>query len=142
MKNSKEKRTIGRRELIGFPELGLSNIVAKIDTGAYSSALYCHEVREENGILIFRLLHPSFPGYDPGEHHFSEYGQKKIKNSSGEVEIRYTIKTTIKIGRRRIKSVFSLTDRSDMRYPVLIGRRILRNRYIVDVSQINTLLST
>lgn len=141
MRTSKEKRTIGRREHVDFPELGLINITAKIDTGAYSSALYCHEIKEENGTLIFRLLHPSFSNYDPREHRFSEYGQKKIKNSFGEIEIRYTIKTIVKIGGRRIKSVLSLTDRRDMRYPVLIGRKLLKNRFIIDVSLINTLSS-
>lgn len=139
MEGTREKRVIGRREHIDFPELGLSNIIAKIDTGAYTSALYCHEVREEEGALVFRLLHPSYPNYDARLHRFSEYGQKKIKNSFGEIEIRYTIKTVVKIGRRRIKSVFSLTDRSDMRYPVLIGRKILKNRFIIDVSLVNTL---
>lgn len=141
MKTNKEKRIIGRREHVDFPELGLLHITAKIDTGAYSSAIYCHEVREENGVLIFRLLHPSFANYNSIEHRFSEYGQKKIKNSFGEIETRYTIKTIVKIGRRRIKSVLSLTDRRDMRYPVLIGRKLLKNRFIIDVSLINTLSS-
>ncbi len=139
MGNGKAKLTIGRREHIALPELGLNDIIAKMDTGAYSSALYCHEVREENGVLIFRLLHPSFPNYDPKEHRYSEYGQKKIKNSFGIIETRYTIKTKLKIGKRQIISVFSLTDRSDMRYPVLIGRKVLKDRFIIDVSLVNTL---
>jgi hypothetical protein len=139
MKINKEKRIIGRREYIDFPELGLSTIIAKMDTGAYTSALYCHDIREENGTLVFRLLHPSYNNYDPREHRFTMYDQKDIKNSFGEIETRYTIKTIVKIGRRRIKSVISLTDRSDMRYPVLIGRKILNNRFIIDVSLVNTL---
>jgi hypothetical protein len=139
MKINKEKRIIGRREYIDFPELGLNTIIAKMDTGAYTSALYCHDIREENGTLVFRLLHPSYSNYDPREHRFTEYDQKDIKNSFGEIETRYTIKTIVKIGRRRIKSVISLTDRSDMRYPVLIGRKILNNRFIIDVSLVNTL---
>jgi hypothetical protein len=142
MEKPKEKLIIGRREHISLPELGITTITAKIDTGAYTSALYCHEVREENGVLIFRLLHPSFPGYDPKEHRFAEYGQKKIKNSFGIIETRFTIKTLVKIGKRQINSVFSLTDRSDMRYPVLIGRKILKNRFIIDVALVNTLTSS
>ena len=141
MEKRKEKRIIGRREHIDLPELGITDIIAKIDTGAYSSAIYCHEIRVEKGTLIFRLLHPSFSNYDSQEHRFTEFGQKKIKNSFGETETRYTIKTIVKIGRRRIKSVLSLTDRRDMRYPVLIGRKLLKNRYIIDVSLINTLSS-
>lgn len=140
MGKSKQKLIIGRREHIALPELGLRDIIAKMDTGAYSSALYCHEVREENGVLIFRLLDPSYPNYDPTEHRTREFAQKKIKNSFGIIETRYTIKTILKIGKRQIISVFSLTDRSDMRYPVLIGRKVLKNRFIIDVALVNTLL--
>lgn len=140
MENAKKKLIIGRREHIALPDLGLNDLIAKMDTGAYTSALYCHEVREENGVLVFRLLHPSYPNYDPREHRYSEYGQKKIKNSFGIIETRYTIKTLLKIGKRQIISVFSLTDRSDMRYPVLIGRKVLKNRFIIDASLVNTLL--
>jgi hypothetical protein len=139
MKTSKEKCIIGRREYIDFPELGLNAIIAKMDTGAYTSALYCHDIREENGVLIFRVLDPSYSNYDPREHRFTVYGEKDIKNSFGEIETRFTIKTIVKIGRRRIKSVISLTDRSDMRYPILIGRKMLNNRFIIDVSLVNTL---
>jgi hypothetical protein len=137
MKMIKEKLTIGRREVIDFPELGLYDITAKVDTGAYTTALHCHDIREENGVLYFKLLDPTHPDYDQQEQKFSEYFQKEIKNSFGEIEKRYIIKTIVKIGNKRIKSVISLTDRGTMRYPVLIGRKLLKNRFIVDVSLLN-----
>jgi hypothetical protein len=133
----KEKQLIGRREVVAFPELELYEITAKVDTGAYTTALHCHDIREENGELFFKLLDPTHPYYNPKEYKFTEFTQKEIKNSFGETEKRYIIKTTIKIGRKRIKSVISLTDRGNMRYPVLIGRKLLKNRYIVDVSLLN-----
>ncbi|MBL7884817.1 MAG: ATP-dependent zinc protease [Bacteroidia bacterium] len=139
METSKQKQIIGRREVIDFPELGLYEIVAKVDTGAYTTALHCHDIREQDGVLYFKLLDPTHPEYNEQEQQFVEYSQKEIKNSFGEVEKRYIIKTTIKVGRRRIKSVISLTDRGNMRYPVLIGRKLLKNRFIVDVSLINTI---
>ena len=129
----REKLTIGRREVVDFPELGLFGITAKIDTGAYTTALHCHDIREENGILYFKLLDPSHPEYTEKEHHFTAYFQKEIKNSFGEIEKRYIIKTTVRIGNKRIKSVISLTDRGTMRYPVLIGRKLLKNKFVVDV---------
>ena len=135
----KEKLTIGRREVIDFPELGLVGITAKIDTGAYTTALHCHDIREENGVLYFKLLDPTHPDYNQQEQKFTEYSQKEIKNSFGEIEKRYIIKTIVKIGRKRIKSVISLTDRGNMRYPVLIGRKLLKNRFIVDVSLLNNI---
>ena len=137
MNQSPTKLTIGRREIIDFPELGLFSIEAKIDTGALTSVLHCHDIRENNGILYFKLLDPSHPEYNEKEQRSTEYSQKEIKNSFGEVENRYIIKTIIHIGNKRIKALISLTDRGTMRYPVLIGRRFLKNRFVVDVSQLN-----
>lgn len=129
----KEKLVIGRREVVDFPELGLFGIIAKVDTGAYTSVLHCHDIKEKNGVLYFK---PENSGI---EQQFSLYTQKEIKNSFGEVENRYIIKTIVKIGKKRIKAIISLTDRGKMRYPVLIGRRLLKNRFIVDVSQLEVL---
>jgi hypothetical protein len=138
---SKEKVIIGRREIVDFPELNLFGITAKVDTGAYTTALHCHTIKEENGILFFKLLDPSHPLYTNKEYQFTDYIQKEIKNSFGEVEKRYIIKTVIRIGKKRTKSVISLTDRGTMRYPVLIGRKLLKNRYLVDVSLLNNIPS-
>ena len=136
---SQEKLTIGRREVVNFPMLGLYHITAKVDTGAYTTVLHCHDIREENGILYFKLLDPTHPEYNEQEHQFTDYYQKEIKNSFGEIENRFIIKTAIHIGNKRIRSLISLTDRGNMRYPVLIGRKLLKNRFIVDVSLLNHL---
>jgi hypothetical protein len=132
-----QKLIIGRREVVDFPELGLYGITAKVDTGAYTTALHCHDVREEDGVLYLKLMDPSHIGYTGKELSFADFSKKEIKNSFGETESRYIIKTVIRIGRKRIKSVISLTDRGTMRYPVLIGRKLLKNRYVVDVSLLN-----
>lgn len=141
MNLKKEKRIIGRRETIDFPDLGLHGVIAKIDTGAYTTALHCHDihVREENGqrMLCFKLLDPGHPAFTGEEKCFTEFSEKQIKNSFGEVEHRYIIKTRVRIARKLVKSVISLTDRGNMRYPVLIGRKLLKNRFIVDVAELN-----
>lgn len=141
MNGKKDKRIIGRREMVDFPDLELSGVTAKIDTGAYTTALHCHDIhiREENGqrMLCFKLLDPGHPAFTGQEMCFSEFSEKAIKNSFGEVEHRYIIKTRVRIARKLIKSVISLTDRGNMRYPVLIGRKLLKNRFIVDVSELN-----
>lgn len=133
----REKQLIGRREIVAFPDLGMSGIEAKIDTGAYTTALHCHDIKVVNNVLHFKLLSPEHPEYNKKDILFKEFGKKDIKNSFGDVEERYVIKTRIKIGVRIIKSVISLTDRGNMRYAVLIGRKLLKNRFIVDVSEIN-----
>jgi hypothetical protein len=136
----KIKKTIGRREKISFPDLGLFNIEAKVDTGAYTTALHCHDILMdttfEKPVLLFKLLDPSHPEYNEQEHRFTDFSKKEIKNSFGDLEERYIIKTKVKIGNKTINTLISLTDRGNMRYPVLIGRKLLKNRFIVDISEI------
>jgi len=139
MEKEYAKVIIGRRESVDFAELGIFGITAKIDTGAYTSVLHCHDICEENGKLFFKLLDPSHPEYSEQVHEFGNYFKKDFKNSFGESETRYVIKTIVKIGHKRIKALISLTDRGTMRYPVLLGRRFLKNKFIVDVSLINHL---
>lgn len=141
MKAEKPKpiTTIGRREIVDFPDLGLFGLTAKIDTGANTTALHCHHVRVENGVLYFRLLDETHPEYQDREHRFEKFEQKTIKSSFGESELRYIIRTRIKIGKRTLRGIVSLTDRANMKYPVLIGRRLLKNRFLVDVSKLNQL---
>jgi hypothetical protein len=128
-------KLIGRREHVNFPLLNLFHIEAKIDTGAYTSAIHCKKIVQKTvdnkSLLCFQSL-------DDVEHCFETYSQKKIKNSFGEIEERYIIKTLISIGGKKINTTISLSDRESMRYPVLIGRRLLKGRFVVDVNQIYT----
>lgn len=134
MTKTKPKQIIGRKELVDFPELAIKGIDAKIDTGAYSSTLHCQDIKVKDKKIYFKVLDPTHPIFSQKEHCFSEFSRKKIKNSFGEIEERYMIKTKIKIAGRVIKSIISLTDRGKMRYPVLIGRKLLKNKFVVDVS--------
>lgn len=134
-----QKQTIGRLEKVSFPDFGFINLDAKIDTGAYTAALHCHdiEVKNENGenILHFKILDPTHPEYNKQDFMFKSYSEKNIKNSFGDFERRYIISTRIKIGHRIVKTSISLSDRGNMRYPVLIGRKLLKKRFIVDVTE-------
>ncbi len=141
MRENKMK-LIGRREYVDFPELNIFKVEAKIDTGAYTSALHCKDinVKKINGkdILCFKLLDETHPEYNEQEHCFEDFIQKHIKSSSGEKELRYIIKTLLVIGGKRIRTTVSLTDRANMRYPILIGRKMIKNKFIIDVAQIHT----
>ncbi len=139
MKSIEDKLIIGRNEVVDFPELGLQGINAKIDTGAYTSSLHCYDIREEKGVLYFKLL-DSQVEFKVQDQKFTEYSQKNIKNSFGEIEKRFVIKTIVIIGGRQVKTLISLTNRGTMRFPVLIGRKLLKNRFIVDVALTNNLL--
>jgi len=146
LQNVKNKKhwpsLVGRKEFVDFPTLNMSNVEAKIDTGAYTCAIHCHGISEKeiDGIkmLCFYLLDPSHQEYHQTEHRVMNFYKKRIKSSSGDMEERYIIKTTIRLGGRRIQTTISLTDRGNMRCPVLIGRKLLRGKFIVDVSKIHT----
>jgi len=126
---------LGRSDRVDLPGLGLTGIHAKIDTGAYTCSLHCSRAEVVDGLLEFILLDEEHPEFTGLKFVFKEYKQKEIKNSSGESEIRFVIKTTIKIFNRVIRAEFSLSDREKLRFPVLLGRKILRNRFLIDVTR-------
>ena len=139
-------KVIGRRELIDLPEFGLQNIQAKIDTGAYGCAIHCHKMKvvEKEGkqVLQFQLLDPSHPEYEDKNYHTAHFREKKVKNSGGFVEERFVIQSTVRIFQKEYKTEFSLTNRKRMKHPVLIGRKFLRKKFLVDVSLKNLSLKS
>ena len=134
-------KTIGRRDKIDLPELSLFDLDAKIDSGARSSSIHCHNIEVkmegEEESLHFNLLDPSHEEYNEKPFSFTDFYSKKVKSSSGHTSIRYFIKTTIVLFGEEIETEFNLSDRSSMNYPVLLGRRLLRKRFLIDVSKKN-----
>ena len=132
-----KKIIIGRKDKIGLPELGLTDIDAKIDTGAYGCALHCHHIavvgNENEKSLTFKLLDPTHPEYSNKIFTFTKFGDRVVKSSSGLAEHRYTITTLVEIFGRKHRVEFSLTDRASMKHPILLGRKFLNKKYIVDV---------
>ncbi|MBM3428126.1 MAG: ATP-dependent zinc protease [Bacteroidetes bacterium] len=130
---------IGRREMIHLPEWGGFFIPAKIDTGAFRTAVHCDSYieKEKDGITILEV---TFTWEDQEKTHvviFDKFKKRIIKNSFGQTEERYCVRTPIKIGQRTIQSEVTLTNRSDMKYPVLLGRKTIGKKFLVDVSNIN-----
>ncbi len=135
------KKTIGRFDRADFPELGLTGLKVKVDTGAYTSSLHATSIRERmyrgSKHLYFRLLDPEHPKYLAKSHRIANFTKKEVKSSSGEKELRYFIESVITLFGEDYPLVISLTDRSTMRAPVLLGRRLIRNNFIVDVTHSN-----
>lgn len=130
--------TIGTTENIGFPELGIRRVPAKIDTGADSCSIWASDVRvDEKGMLSYTLFGPGSRLYSGERLHTAEYRSRSVRNSFGVAEFRYKVQLQVKIGKRKIRSWFTLADRGEMRYPVLLGRRLLRNKFVVDVNQMH-----
>jgi hypothetical protein len=126
---------LGRSDRVDLPGLGLSNIHAKVDTGAYTCCLHCSRAEIVNGKLEFVLLDEEHPEFTGMKFVFKKYDQREIKNSFGEAELRYVIKTSIKIFHHRIRAEFSLSNRGNLKFPVLLGRKILRKRFLIDVTK-------
>ncbi len=135
----KPKQIIGARDKIDLPEFNLYELPCKVDTGAATSAIHCYKVRlrEVNGkeIISFRLLDPEHEAYNNKEFQTENFTEKKITSSSGHSEYRYVIKSKIVVFGKSIETEFTLADRMKMRYPVLLGRKLLRRRFVVDVAE-------
>ncbi len=134
---STEKKIIGATELVHFPELGWHDVPARVDTGAATSSIHCSRVKvigkEGKRKLSFYLDVKN--GAPKQVFSATDFKERTVRNSFGHTEKRYVIKTTIVVAGRKIRTEFSLADRQTMSFPVLLGRRLLKGRFIVDVSQ-------
>ena len=90
----------------------------------------------ENGIDVVFLdeSHPQFTGE---ERMFTSYRQKKVKSSTGQEQLRYFVNGSIRLGDLEYTTEFSLTRRNGMRHPILLGRKLLNRRFVVDPSRKN-----
>ncbi|PWK20369.1 ATP-dependent zinc protease family protein [Xanthomarina spongicola] len=128
------KKVIGRVDKADFPLLDLYDIDIKIDSGAYTSSIHCHQVKVEDGLLKCTFYDKDHPLYNGKEIVFKTYDTAKVKSSNGIVQERYKVKTTIIIFNKKYKINLTLSTRDDMKYPILIGRRFLNKKFVVDVS--------
>ncbi|NIJ55240.1 ATP-dependent zinc protease family protein [Dyadobacter arcticus] len=137
MKNSLQ--VIGATDIVDLPELGWFKVPVRIDSGAATSAIHCSRVRlikdGEKTSLHFDL--DTKKGAPQHSYVVTEFKETTIRNSSGIDEKRYVIKTRITLFGKKIRTEFSLANRGKMSYPILLGRKLLKNRFIVDVSQKN-----
>lgn len=131
------KQVIGRKEKISIPEWGLTDVKGKVDTGAYTSSIhsdYAEEaIIEGKSTLTFTVLSKRYPKYKNNVIQTTRYVKKKVKNSFGQEELRYQVFTSILLRGKEIDAEFTLSDRSKMKNPILLGRKILKGRFIVDV---------
>jgi len=130
------KKIIGKKELISIIDLDLNDLDAKVDTGADSNAIHCDDICISNdGFVHFTLLDEVHESYHGRRVKMPLHRVKKVRSSNGELQERPSIKVTVEFFGRRYKTVISLTNRADMKYPMLIGRKFLSGKFLVDVSQ-------
>jgi hypothetical protein len=127
---------IGREAEVSFPLVGAKAVKAKIDTGADLSSIWCGEIKKAKDKLECVFFGPESPYYTGKKIIFdkSEYKRSQIFNSFGTGEKRYKVKMPVVINGRRIRTTFTLADRSKKKYPVLLGRKLLAKKFLVDVA--------
>ncbi len=132
---------IGTTDCIDFMDAEIENLPCKIDTGAAISAIHADRIQiiEKNGVdfLAFKLLDKKHPKFNNIEILTSDFTEKRIKNSFGEAENRFQVKLKIRVFDKVYNSSFTLTNRKQMAYPVLLGKKFLKGKFLVDVSQFN-----
>ncbi len=141
MASSDDKLVIGRVERVDFPRFGLLGLEAKVDTGARTSSIHCTDVRIEaegedgRQDISFTLLDPEHPDYNGRRFRARKVDTRIVRSSNGEQQERHVIAADVVIAGRTIRTKFNLADREAMNYPVLLGRRLLRNNFLVDVAR-------
>lgn len=137
------RATIGWREWAALPDLNLPAIKAKIDTGARTSALHAFliEPYTRDGVDMLRfLIHPMQLNQKfEVECHAPVYDFREVTDSGGHREMRYVIQSKVVIGDIAWPIEMTLTNRDTMRFRMLLGRRAMENRFVVDpgVSYVN-----
>ena len=131
-----EKIIIGKKETISIIDLELYDLDAKVDTGADSNALHCDHIHiDDENFVHFHLLDEVHPSYHGKKIVMPLYKIKKVKSSNGVVQERPSIKVVVEFFGKKYDAVISLTNRADMKYPMLIGRNFLSGKFLVDVSE-------
>lgn len=130
------KQIIGWREWLSLPDLGIDHIKAKVDTGARTSCLHAYFVetfRHQGRDRLRFGVHPVQKRLKPElicEADLLE--QRRVSDSGGHHEMRYVIKTRMQLGPYEDDIELTLTDRDSMKFRMLLGRKALEGRYMVD----------
>lgn len=118
---------------------GIKHIPAKIDTGADSSSIWASHIEvTKDGVLRFCLFDEGSPYYTGEVFEHKDYKVVVVRNAFGHEQIRYRTYIPITIQGRRIKALFHLADRSRNNFPILVGRRTISGKFLVDVKQNHT----
>ena len=133
-----KKLLIGWKEWCALPELSIPAIKVKVDTGAKTSALHAHSIAliKKRGKPFVEFIVPALPKKYKIEQYCCVpfYDLRTIISSNGEKETRYVIMTEFEIAGRVIDIELTLTDRSELQFPMLLGREALQQFAFIDPS--------
>jgi hypothetical protein len=130
------RETIGWREWVRLVGLGDALVKAKVDTGARTSALHAYEITEverDGEPWVEFVIHPIQRDEDAAiDAAAPVLDRREVTPSSGHRELRYVIETEIEMNGERFPIELTLTNRDQMGFRMLLGRRALRGRFLVD----------
>lgn len=138
-RGSEPRPTIGWREWVSLPDLGVAWIKAKVDTGARSSSIHAVdlELGARGGVQVVRFR--LFPGQRNDsdsvlcEAPVTEF--RVIRSSNGHLSRRPVIVTTLAMNGQVFPVELTLADRSRMGFRMLLGREAFRRRFVIDTSR-------
>ena len=132
----RKRKTIGWREWVALPDLGVREIKAKVDTGADNSSLHAFNLTrfEDEGRQMVRFeVHTRQRKRKPSVECVAEVvGERMVKNPGGRAERRPVIRTRLVVAGQEFEALVNLTTRDEMTFRMLLGRRTLRNEFLVD----------
>lgn len=139
MATGKTPKTIGWREWVQMPDLGVAEIKAKVDTGADNASLHAFDIEhfEIDGVPHVRFeIHPRQRKRTPSISCVAEVvKERKVKNPGGRAELRPVIQTRLVVAGEEITALVNLTTRDEMTFRLLLGRRTIRGTFLVDPSR-------
>lgn len=130
------KMIIGWREWVALPDFHVPGIKVKVDTGAATSALHAFDIvpfERDGAPYVHFSIHPLHGRRDirfPCEAKLVD--RRTVTNSGGSAQRRYVVETTLAIAERQWKIELTLTNRQEMKFPMLLGRSAMRGRLVVD----------
>ncbi|MFX3675831.1 MAG: ATP-dependent zinc protease [bacterium] len=139
MKTKKIKKTIGWKEHISLPDLGIKSLKAKTDSGAATSSLHAEDIeiytKGSKQFVKCKIVHEVSDELKLKKinHEILEF--RKIRSSNGQLERRPVIETTAVLYDEKWTIQITLTDRSLMGFQMLFGRQAMRGRFIIDPSK-------
>lgn len=138
MRKPAPKLTVGWREWAGLPDLEVPEIKVKVDTGALTSALHAihvHRFTEAGRRLVGFEIHPFQRRSHPTIRCTADLiGERRVTSSTGHQEYRPVIRTSILLAGVRWPIDLTLTNRDSMGFRMLLGRRAMRRRLLVNPS--------
>lgn len=124
------RQTFGSIETVAIPSLGIEDVVAKVDTGAWSGALHCTDIYVSEGELHFTPL-----GKLELATSTDVYETRTVRGATGHALERFIVPITIEVQGRSYNTTVGLSDRQLMKREMLLGRKFLiENDILVDVT--------